>query len=91
MCGVINVYTAVYSIFTQVSKAFQSTVALQVVFFKHLGDVATVLLDVVCLRFVFFCFFMSSQMDEGEIRSLCGALAVVRLFLQTIISLDYYS
>ncbi len=32
-----------YSIFTQVSKTFNSTVALQVGFLKHLGDVATVL------------------------------------------------
>ncbi len=31
-----------YSIFTQVPKTFNSTVALQVGFLKHLGDVATV-------------------------------------------------
>ncbi len=34
-----------YSIFTQVPTTFNSTVALQVGFLKHLGDVATVLLD----------------------------------------------
>ncbi len=43
-----------YSIFSQVSKTFNSTVALQVGFLKHLGD--TVLLDLVCLSF-----FMSFQ------------------------------
>ncbi len=48
-----------YSIFTQVPKTFKSTVALQVVFLKHLGDVATVLLDLGCLSL--FCFFMSFQ------------------------------
>ncbi len=36
-----------YSIFTQVPTTFNSTVALQVDFLKHLGDVATVLLDLV--------------------------------------------
>ncbi len=33
-----------YSIFTQVPKTFNSTVALQVGFLKHLGDIATVLI-----------------------------------------------
>ncbi len=46
-----------YSIFTQVPKIFNSTVVLQVGFLKHLGDVGTVLLDLVCLSL--FCFFMS--------------------------------
>ncbi len=32
-----------YSIFTQLPKTFNSTVALQVGFFKYLGDVTTVL------------------------------------------------
>ncbi len=50
------------SIFSQVSKTFNSTVAL--VFLKHLGDVATVLLDLVCLSF-----FMSFQTDWMMIRS----------------------
>ncbi len=36
-------------------------------FLKHLGDVATVLLDLVCLPF--FCFFMSFQMDWMKVRS----------------------
>ncbi len=39
-----------YSIFTQVPKTFNSTVALQVGLLKYLGDVAIVLLDLVCLR-----------------------------------------
>ncbi len=34
---------------TQVAKTFNSTVALQEGFLKHLGDVATVLLDLVCV------------------------------------------
>ncbi len=51
-------------IFTQVPKTFNSTVALQVGFLKHLGDVATVLLDLVCLSF-----FMSFQTDWMMIRS----------------------
>ncbi len=50
-----------YSIFTQGPKTFNSTVALQEGFLKHLGDVATVLLDLVCLSL--FCFFMSIQTD----------------------------
>ncbi len=57
-----------YSIFTQVPKTFNSTVALQVGLLKHLGNVATVLLDLVCLSL--FCFLMSFH-------TLCGALAVV--------------
>ncbi len=39
-----------YSIFTQVPKTFNSTVALQVGLLKYLGDVVIVLLDLVCLR-----------------------------------------
>ncbi len=53
-----------YSIISQVYKTFNSTVALQVGFLKHLGDVATVLLDLVCLSF-----FMSFQTDWMMIRS----------------------
>ncbi len=56
-----------YSIFTQVPKTFNSTVALQVGFLKHLGDIATVLLDLVCLSL--FCFFMSFQTDWMMVRS----------------------
>ncbi len=44
-----------YSVFTQVSKTFNSTAALQEGFSKRLGDVGTVLLDLVCLSL--FCFF----------------------------------
>ncbi len=74
-----------YSIFTQVPKTFNSTVALQVGFLKHLADVATVLLDLVCLSL--FCVFMSFQTDcVDQIRSLC-----VRLLVQTKLSLDYYN
>ncbi len=51
-----------YSIFSQVSITFNSTVALQVGFLKHLGD--TVHLDLVCLSF-----FMSFQTDWMMIRS----------------------
>ncbi len=73
-----------YSIFTQEPKTFNSTVALQVgSILKHLGDIATVL---VCLSL--FCFFMSFQTDWMMMRSdLCEA--VVRLLVQTKISLDY--
>ncbi len=56
-----------YSIFTRVSKTLNSTVALLVGFLKHLGDVATVLLDLVCLSL--FCYFMSFQTDCMWIRS----------------------
>ncbi len=66
--------SSLYSIFTQVPKTLNSSVALQVGFLKHLGDVATVLLDL-----------------DDQIRSLCGALAVVRLLVQTKISLNYYN
>ncbi len=41
------------SIFTQVPKTFHSTVALQVGFLKHFGDVATVLLDLIRLKTIF--------------------------------------
>ncbi len=56
-----------YSIFTQVPKTLNSTVALQGDLLKHFGDVATVLLDLVCLSL--FCFFMSYQTDWMMIRS----------------------
>ncbi len=54
------------------SKTFISTVALQVGFLKHLG----VLLDLVSVCSVSSCH--SRQTDDDQIRSLCGALAVVR-------------
>ncbi len=74
-----------YSIFTQVPKTFNSTEALQVGYLKHLGDVNKVLLDWVGLSL--FGFFL----DDDVMRSLCGALAVVRLLVQTNISLDFYN
>ncbi len=62
-----------YSIFTQVPKILNCC-SFAGGFLKHLGD--TVLLDLVCLTL--FCFFMSSrQTDDDQIRSLCGALAVL--------------
>ncbi len=64
-----------YRIFSQVPKTFNSTVALQVGFLKHLGDVATDLLDLVCLMFLHV---IPDRLDDDQIRSLCGALAVVR-------------
>ncbi len=52
-----------YSIFTQVPKTVNSTVGLQEGFLKRLGDVATVLLDLVCLGLL--CFFViSDRLDE---------------------------
>ncbi len=59
--------SSLYSIFTQVPKTFYSIVALQEGFLKHLGEVATVLLDLVCQSL--FCFFMSFQTDWMMIRS----------------------
>ncbi len=50
-----------------VHKTYNSTVALQVGFLKHRGDVATVLLDLVCLSL--FCFFMSLQIGWMMMRS----------------------
>ncbi len=80
-----------YRIFTQVPKTFNSTVALQVGFLKHLGDIATVLLDLVCLSLSepLFLHVIPDRLDDHEIRSLSGALAVVRLLVQIKISLDY--
>ncbi len=49
-----------YSIFTQVSKTFNSTVALQEVS-RSILETLLVLLDLVGLSF--FCFFMSFQTD----------------------------
>ncbi len=75
-----------YSIFTQVPKTFHSTVALQEGFLKHLGDVATVLLDLVSVCSVSSCH--SRQTDDDQIRSLCGALAVVRQKSHWIITIN---
>ncbi len=44
-----------YSIFTQVPKTLNSTVTLQVGLLKHLGDIATVLLDLVSVCSVSSC------------------------------------
>ncbi len=53
---------------------------------KYLGDVATVL----DLFSQFVLFLYSDELDDDEIRSLSGALAVFRLLVDTNISLDYY-
>ncbi len=55
----------------QLHIVFQA--ALQVGFLKHLGDIATVLQNLVCLSL--FCFFMSFETDWMMMRSdLCGSL-----------------
>ncbi len=59
--------SSLYSIFTQVPKTFNSTVALQVGLLKHLGNIATDLLDSVFLSL--FCFFMFFQTDWMTVRS----------------------
>ncbi len=41
-------------------------------------------------QFVPFLHVIPDRLDDDQIRSLCGALAVIRLFVQTKISLDYY-
>ncbi len=61
--------------YAQVPKTFNSTLALQVGFLKRLGDVATVLLDLVCLSCLHV---IPDRLDDDQIRSLCGALAVIR-------------
>ncbi len=58
-----------YSIFTQVPKTFNSTVALQGGFLKHLGDVATVLLYLVGLNLLFI-HVIPDRLDDDDIRSL---------------------
>ncbi len=76
-----------YSIFSQVSKTFNSTVALQVGFLKHLGDVATLLLDLVCLSF-----FMSFQTDWMMIRSdQISVWSTAYVWAVVRHSLDYYN
>ncbi len=52
------------SIFTQVPKTVNSIVALQEGFLKRLGDVATVLMDLVCLGLL--CFFVISDRLDGD-------------------------
>ncbi len=44
------------------------------------------LLDLVCPQFVLILHVIPDRLDDDEIRSLCGALAVVR----KKVSLDYY-
>ncbi len=56
-----------FTAFLQKCLKLNSTVALQGGFLKHLGDVVTVLLDLVCLSL--FCFFMSFQTDWMMMRS----------------------
>ncbi len=64
-----------------IAKMAEHKLDMQVGLLKHLGDVATVLLDLVCLSL--FCFFMLFQTDWMMMRSLCGALVVLRLLVQT--------
>jgi len=45
--------SSVYSIFAQVPKMFHSILALQAGFFQYLGDVDAVLLDLVCLVYIY--------------------------------------
>lgn len=78
-----------FSLSINLNLVFQ--VALQVGFLKVFEDVATVVLDLVLSQFVLFLHVIPDRLDDGEIRSLCGALAVVRLLVQTKISLDYYN
>ncbi len=42
-------------------------------------------------QFVLFLHDIPDRLDDDEIRSLCGALVVVRLLVQTKISLYYYN
>ncbi len=42
-------------------------------------------------QFVLFLHVIPDRLDDDEIRSLSGALAVVRILVQTKISLDYYN
>ncbi len=82
--------SSLYGIFTQVPATFHSPESFQESFFKRLGDVATVLLDLVSV-------FLSLRvipdgLDNGEIRSVCGTLAVVRFLVDELIfPTDTYS
>ncbi len=62
--------------------------ALQAGFLKHLGDVATVLLNLVCLSLFLFLHVIPDRLDDDE---MIENMAVVRILLQTKISLDYYN
>ncbi len=42
-------------------------------------------------QFVLILHVIPDRLDHDEIRSLCGALAVVRLLVKTKISLEYYN
>ncbi len=42
-------------------------------------------------QFVLFLHVIPDRLDDDQISSLCGALAVVRLLVQTKIALDYYN
>ncbi len=42
-------------------------------------------------QFVLFLHVIPDRLNDDQIRSLCGALAVVRLLVQTKISLHYYN
>ncbi len=51
-------------------KTFNSTVALQVAFLKHLGDTV---FWIALSPFVLFLHVISDRLDDDQIRSLCGA------------------
>ncbi len=76
-----------YSIFTQVLKTSNSTVALQEGLLKHLGDLS----QFFWIQFVVFLHVIPDRLHVDQIRSMCGTLAVVRLLVQTKISLEYYN
>ncbi len=61
------------SIFTQVPKSFNSTVALQVCFLKHLGDVVLHSSSGISLSVCSVSSFIPDRLDDDEIRFLCGA------------------
>ncbi len=71
-----------YSIFTQVPKTLNSTVALQVGFLKTLPRFFWIESVSVCC--VSSCY---SRQTDDQIRSLCGALAVFRQNLTGLLQL----
>ncbi len=80
-----------YSIFTRVSKTLNSTVALLVGFFEASWRCCHSSSGFSLSQFVLFLHVIPDRLDDDQIRSLCGDLAVVRLLVQTIISLHYYN
>jgi len=57
----------------------------------RLGDVATDLLDLVCLNFFLFLHVIPDGLDNGEIRSPWSTSGVVRPLVHTKLSLDFYN